>query len=63
MQMSQSEMEMRKATQMEKSTSSRLDKNDDAVSDGTTWIVKGGNQDDMQSEGSYMVRVGAKDDM
>ena len=55
-------MEMRKATQMEKSTGSLLNKNDDTVSDGTTWIVKGGAQDDMQSEGSYMMKIGAKND-
>ena len=30
---------------------------DDAVSQGTTWIVKGSAADDMQSDGSYMQRV------
>ena len=36
---------------------------DDAVSQGTTWIVKGSAADDMQSDGSYMQRVGANNDM
>jgi len=33
------------------------------VSQGTTWIVKGSAADDMQSDGSYMQRVGGNNDM
>jgi uncharacterized protein YodC (DUF2158 family) len=32
------------------------------MSQGTTWMVKGGANDDMQSEGSYMVRAGGQND-